>query len=106
MATFKQKLYGRPDRASGIYRQLQCCRPIGMPRLKTHCPAHVPVSFLEKLKARRSRSSATASDPWRLCLARVRGKVDFDGLERISTQSVMDVLEVPQRERTAGAYRH
>jgi len=28
------------------------------------------------------------------------------GLERISTQNVMDVLEVPQRQRTAGAYRH
>ncbi|WP_172628176.1 hypothetical protein [Bradyrhizobium ivorense] len=30
----------------------------------------------------------------------------FDGLERISTQTLMDILEVPQRDRTAGAYRH
>jgi hypothetical protein len=27
-------------------------------------------------------------------------------LERISTQTLMDILEVPQRQRTAGAYRH
>jgi hypothetical protein len=27
-------------------------------------------------------------------------------LERISTQKLTDILEVPQRQRTAGAYRH
>jgi hypothetical protein len=45
-------------------------------------------------------------DPWRLRLERVRGKVDFDGMERVSTQMVLDLLEVPQRDRTAGTYRH
>ncbi len=40
-------------------------------------------------------------DPWRLRLERVRGKTGFDGLERISTQRLMDILEVPQRQRTA-----
>jgi hypothetical protein len=42
----------------------------------------------------------------RLRLQRVRGKVDFDGMERVSTQTVLDLLEVPQRDRTAGTYRH
>ena len=42
----------------------------------------------------------------RLRLERARGKVGFDGLERISTQTLLDFLEVPQRERTAGTYRH
>jgi hypothetical protein len=36
----------------------------------------------------------------------VRGTTGFDGLERISTQMLMDILEVPQRKRTAGTYRH
>jgi hypothetical protein len=45
-------------------------------------------------------------DPWRLRLERVQGKKGFDGLERISTQTLLDILEVPQRQRTAGAYRH
>jgi hypothetical protein len=36
----------------------------------------------------------------------VRGNVDFfDGLERISSQTLLDLLEVPQRNRTAGTYR-
>ena|ERR1700722_11766153 len=45
-------------------------------------------------------------DPWRLRLERVRGTTGFDGLERVSTQTLMDTLEVPQRSRTAGVYRH
>jgi hypothetical protein len=44
--------------------------------------------------------------PWKLHLQRVRGTTGFDGLERISTQTLMDILEVPQRQRTAGSYRH
>ena len=50
--------------------------------------------------------AAEPVDPWRLRLERVRGTTGFDGLERISTQTVMDILEVPQRQRTAGSYRH
>jgi hypothetical protein len=42
----------------------------------------------------------------RLTLARVRGKVDFyDGLERVGSQALLDLLEVPQRNRTAGTFR-
>jgi hypothetical protein len=36
---------------------------------------------------------------------RVRGKVEFDGLERVSSQTLLDILDVPQRGRTAGAFR-
>ena len=36
----------------------------------------------------------------------MRGKVDFyDRLERVSSQTLLDLLEVPQRNRTAGTYR-
>jgi hypothetical protein len=35
----------------------------------------------------------------------VRGKVEFDGLERVTSQTILDALEVPQRSRTAGTYR-
>jgi hypothetical protein len=45
-------------------------------------------------------------DPWRLRLERVRWTTGFDGLERISTQTLMDILGVPQRQRTAGSFRH
>jgi hypothetical protein len=42
-------------------------------------------------------AAAESADPWRLALARVRGKVDFyDQLERVSSQTLLDLLEVPQ----------
>ena len=44
-------------------------------------------------------------DPWLARLHRVRGKLEFDGLERVSSQSLLDLLEVPQRSRKAGTYR-
>jgi hypothetical protein len=53
-----------------------------------------------------SLSVAENIDPWRLTLERVRGKIDFyDGLERVSSQMLLDLLEVPQRSRTAGTFR-
>jgi hypothetical protein len=63
------------------------------------------VSFLAKLRAAEAEAVPQDTDPWRLRLERLRGKVDFDGLERVSTQHLLDVLELPQRERTAGSYR-
>jgi hypothetical protein len=63
------------------------------------------MSFLEKMQAA-AAEDAQPIDPWRLRLERVRGKVGFDGLERISTQTLLDILSVEQRQRTAGAYRH
>src|SRR5437868_6471811 len=68
-----------------------------------------PMSFASRMKAAAVAIEAAASqptDPWRLRLERVRGKTGFDGLERISTQSVMDILEIPQRQRSTAAYRH
>jgi hypothetical protein len=62
------------------------------------------LSFLEKLKEARAELEAPA-DPWLAPLRRVRGKVEFDGLERVGSQSLLDMLEVPQRSRTAGTYR-
>src|SRR5215471_6819038 len=64
-------------------------------------------------RTRSGRSNATifryparkADQPWKLRLERMRGKIDYDGLERVTTQSLFDVLEVPQRSRTAGACR-
>jgi hypothetical protein len=51
-------------------------------------------------------AAAEHVDPWHLRLERVRGRVDFfDKLERISSQTLLDLLEVPQRSRTAGTYR-
>ena len=51
-------------------------------------------------------AAAETADPWRVTLERRCGKVDFsDRLERISGQTLLDLLEVPQRNRTAGTFR-
>lgn len=62
------------------------------------------MSLLEKLRAQSLEVEAPA-DPWLAPLLRVRGKVDFGGQERVSSQTALDVLQVPQRGRTAGTYR-
>ena len=64
-------------------------------------------SFLERLRREEAKFVADETvDPWRLPLERVRGKINFsDRLERISSQSLLDLLEVPQRSRTAGTFR-
>ena len=61
-------------------------------------------SWLEKLREAEAEGAAR-KNPWKLRLERMRGKIDYDGLERVTTQSLFDVLEVPQRSRTAGACR-
>ena len=65
------------------------------------------LSFRERMREEAAKAAvAESSDPWRLTLVRVRGKIDFfDGLERISSQTLLDLLEVPQRQRTAGTFR-
>jgi hypothetical protein len=64
------------------------------------------MSWLGKIKAAKVEMAAPNVDPWQLPLARVHGKIDYDGLERVSSQTLMDMLEVPQRSRRAGTYRH
>ena len=58
------------------------------------------MSLLAKLRAAQT-DVAQPLDPWLAPLQRVRGKVEFDGLERVSSQTLLDMLEVPQRSRTA-----
>jgi hypothetical protein len=63
------------------------------------------VSLLQKLKAAKAELDAPPGDPWLAALQRVRGKVEFDGVERVSSQTLLDMLEVPQRSRKAGTFR-
>jgi hypothetical protein len=63
------------------------------------------MSFISSLKKARDEMRASQADPWHLRLEGLRGKNWDDGIERISTQTVFDILDVPQRSRTAGACR-
>jgi hypothetical protein len=61
-------------------------------------------SFVARLREAEARLTAPV-DPWHLRLERVHGKIGDDGVERISTQTLFDFLEVFQRQRGAGACR-
>ena len=65
------------------------------------------LSFRNRMRDEAAKAAAAElADPWRLTLERVRGKVDFfDDLERLSSQTLLDLLEVPQRNRTASTFR-
>jgi hypothetical protein len=62
------------------------------------------VSLLGKLKAAKIELEMP-EDPWLAPLQRIRGKVELNGQERVTSQMVLDMLEVPQRSRTAGTFR-
>jgi hypothetical protein len=75
---------------------------------QSHPPASTTeerVPWVEQLRRAKSQALARSADPWRLRLERARGKTGYDGVERISTQDLFDLLEVPQRARNAGACR-
>ena len=63
------------------------------------------MSFVSSIKKSRDHIRAQSADRWRLRLEGVRGKVGDDGVERVSTQTLFDILEVPQRGRSAPACR-
>jgi hypothetical protein len=64
------------------------------------------MSWLGKLHELQTETATrNRVDPWRVRLERVRGQVGDDGVERISTQTLFDHLEVFQRSRGAGASR-
>ena len=79
-----------------------CLKPYAALRLAhdqtTGSPEVRALSFRERMREEAARSAAAElADPWRLTLERVRGKIDFfDRLERISSQTLLDMLEVPQ----------
>lgn len=61
-------------------------------------PAH---SFIERLHA--ARSAIKPFDPWADTLRKVRGSVGSDGVRRIATEAVFDLLDLPQFQRTPEA---
>ena len=64
----------------------------------------IKVSRPRKLKKAWAEIDCPA-DPWLAPLQRVRSKVEFDRQERVTSQTLLDMLEVPQRSRTAGTFR-
>jgi hypothetical protein len=66
--------------------------------------SHLP--WWEQLqKIKEAAAAEQTLDPWRVRLERLQGEIGADGIERISTQAIFDILEIAQRSRGAGASR-
>jgi hypothetical protein len=61
--------------------------------------------FLTELQRSYDEPRPKPIDPWTEALKSVRGTVDPDGVERISTQRLFDELEIRQRGRHTGLAR-
>lgn len=60
----------------------------------------------ELREAKEAHEEERNIDPWLAILSRLKGKIDFaDGLERVSSQKILDLLEVPQQNWRAPVYR-
>ena len=65
----------------------------------------IVMSWLGQLDNANRAAVARRDDPWRMRLGRIRGSTGDDGLERVTTQLLLDQLEIPQHSRRAGTYR-
>lgn len=63
------------------------------------------MSWIGLLNQARTEVLARNAEPWRLRLERLHGKIGDNGIERITTQAVFDILEIPQQNRSASACR-
>ncbi|CAO4157150.1 hypothetical protein DHODJN_25275 [Methylorubrum extorquens] len=62
--------------------------------------------FCERLRlSAEALQSASASDSWEPVLRRLKGRIGQDGVERISTHDIFDILEVPMRHRSTQTIR-
>jgi hypothetical protein len=52
-----------------------------------------------------AQSKAVMSDTWTEKLMSIKGKVGGDGVERVTTVWLCDVLEIPHHERKSSTYR-
>ena len=59
------------------------------------------VSFISRLRA--ARSNIKPSDPWTDALRKIRGQTGHDGVERVATERVFDILDLPRFQRTSDA---
>ena len=63
-------------------------------------------SFLERLREGVELARVRGDeDPWELALRKLKGRVARDGVERVSTHEVFDLLEVPMKARQGRAHR-
>jgi hypothetical protein len=64
-----------------------------------------PLSWLERLHSEKVRLENRNADVWVPVLERAKGVVDHDGIERVTAQSLLDILKVPMGKRKSEHYQ-
>jgi hypothetical protein len=68
--------------------------------MSTEQPRTAHRSFLQSLRdGAEAARKAAAEDPWEPVLRTLRGRIAADGIERVSTNEIFDLLEIPMRRR-------
>ncbi len=69
-------------------------------------PERSRLSFVEILRASAEAGrNAGVEDPWEARLRKLKGRIGHDGVERVSTHDVFELLEVPMRRRPSETIR-
>ncbi len=61
------------------------------------------MAFVERLRSIREAASVSSLHPWTDKLSKIKGRFYPDGIERIGTQELFDVLDVPIAQRQGQA---
>src|ERR1700751_5695720 len=61
------------------------------------CPTNS--SFVQTLRHAADAVRTTKEDPWEPTLRKLKGRIGADGVERLSTAQIFDLLEIPMRRR-------
>src|SRR5246127_4642820 len=56
-------------------------------------------SFVQALRHAAEAVRVTKKNPWEPTLQKLKGRIGLDGVERLSTAQIFDLLEVPMRRR-------
>jgi hypothetical protein len=62
-------------------------------------------SFVERLQRAAEEVCKEPGDPWLPRLEKLKGRIGHDGVERISTHDIFDILEVPMQHRARQTVR-
>lgn len=63
-----------------------------------------PPSWSERVKNLVGKTKEREREPWFEVLETLRGRIDVDGIERVSTQAIFDILKIPQTRRRPHAH--
>ena len=73
--------------------------------LMTSCRGRLQLATQAAAPEEASKTNSLVNDPWYGPTSRLKGRVDWDGREYITSQQCLDALEVPMHARNGAVFR-